>query len=188
MILIRLPQMHEGFLAYAQARAEALEIVIGRQRVVIDFSELAEGELWEGEQLQVMLPVQPLLRATRYEGEVYVEAIAWYTGDSEAEAFPENPEFPWEPPPAEPEPDWSLETGLAGKLFGSPLHLRLRTQAQLNGACAIALTEIMSAINGHNTALLELGLKSAIAALGTSASEKAMVQGWLDECAIDVQV
>ncbi|NJN89520.1 MAG: hypothetical protein HC878_03510 [Leptolyngbyaceae cyanobacterium SL_5_14] len=85
-------------------------------------------------------------------------------------------------------PDWSQETGLAGKLFGSPLHLMLRHQAQTNGACAIALTEIMSAINGHNTALLELGLRGAIAALGASASEKTMVQGWLDECAIGVKV
>jgi hypothetical protein len=85
-------------------------------------------------------------------------------------------------------PDWSQETGLAGKLFGSPLHLKLRYQAQTNGACAIALTEIMSAINGHNTALLELGLKGAIAALNASVGERAMVQGWLDECAIGIRV
>lgn len=91
-------------------------------------------------------------------------------------------------PQVAPTPDWSQETGLAGKLFGSPLHLKLRHQAQTNGTCAIALTEIMSAINGHNTALLELGLKGAIAALNASADERAIVQGWLDECAIGVSV
>lgn len=185
MILIRLPQMNEGFLAYAQARAEALQIALNQQAATVDFSELAEGELWEGERLQLPLPVQPLLRATRYQGEVYVEAIAWYTGDSEAEAFPENPEFPWRPPAPMPTADWA---GLAERLFGSPLHLKLRTQAATNGECAIALTEIMSAINGHNAALLELGLKGAIAALGASDEERAIVQGWLDEGAIGVRV
>lgn len=103
-----------------------------------------------------------------------MEAIAWYTGDSEVEAFPENSEFPWRPPAPVPTPDWA---GLAERLFGSPLHLKLRTQAATNGECAIALTEIMSAINGHNAALLEMGLGGAIGALGTSD----------EKCAIDVQ-
>jgi hypothetical protein len=97
--LIRVPQHASGLLAYSQSSpADELTIELNEKSQSFNFETLQEGELWTADQLRLDLPVQPLLRATRSAGEIWVECLTWYQGDSTAEAFPDNPPFPWRTP------------------------------------------------------------------------------------------
>lgn len=82
--------------------------------------------------------------------------------------------------------DWSRETGLAGKLFGSAFHQRLASCT--SDACNKAYSELLSAIANKSVPLLEMGLKRAIAALPDTPSEIAQIQGWLNQCNIPITI
>ena len=146
-------QLAEGALEYVPLDDKRLQVVVN-QAVVAEknFAALGEGELWQGEALALDLPLQPLLRATRYQGDVWVECLLWVGFEAiEGDRFPLQSEFPLPVPLPLPEPDWE---GFRKQILLSPAYLRVMGAAP--AGLVAALPVVLWAVPGESGYLADV--------------------------------